>query len=90
MPPETAPEQQRKEIYGMFVKGICNGFRRYTRKATGEIVTQLLVNLPGATSSLQVEISDATDLNKFKEFEPVSVKIIPSFYEGRIIGFNLA
>ena len=89
MPPETAPEQ-RKENYGMFVKGICNGFRRYTRKATGEVVTQLLVNLPGATSSLQVEIPDATELTKFKDFEPVSVKIIPSFYEGRIIGFSLA
>ncbi len=89
MPPETAPEQ-RKENYGMFVKGICNGFRRYTRKATGEVVTQLLVNLPGATSSLQVEISDATQLPKFKDFEPVAVQIIPSFYEGRIIGFSLA
>jgi len=89
MPPETAPEQ-RKENYGMIVKGICNGFRKYTRKATGEIVTQLLVNLPGATSSLQVEIQNGTDLTKFKDFEPVSVKIIPSFYEGRIIGFNLA
>lgn len=89
MPPETAPEQ-RKDNYGMFVKGICNGFRRYTRKATGEVVTQLLVNLPGATSSLQVEISDATQLTKFKECEPVTVQIIPSFYEGRIIGFSLA
>jgi hypothetical protein len=90
MPPETAPEQQRKENFGMFVKGICNGFRRYTRKTSGEIVTQLLINLPGATSSLQVETPPGTDLNKFKDFEPVSVKIIPSFYEGRIIGFVLA
>ncbi|MDD2467127.1 MAG: hypothetical protein PHI97_24320 [Desulfobulbus sp.] len=89
MPPETAPEQ-RKENYGMFVKGICNGFRRYTRKKTGEIVTQLLVNLPGASSSLQVEIPNESDMTKFKDFEPVSVKIIPSFYEGRIIGFSLA
>lgn len=89
MATETAPEQ-RKDNYGMFVRGICNGFRRYTRKATGEVVTQLLVNLPGATSSLQVEISDATQLTKFKDFEPVAVQIIPSFYEGRIIGFSLA
>jgi len=89
MTTEKAPEQ-RKENFGMFVKGICNGFRQYTRKKTGEVVTQLLINLPGATSSLQIEVPTGTDLTKFHDFEPVSVKIMPSFYEGRIIGFNLA
>ncbi len=89
MATDQAPAQQ-KENYGLFIKGICNGFRRYTRKKTGEIVTQLLVNLPGATSSLQIEVLPETDLSKFKECEPVAVKIVPVFYQGQIIGFNLA
>ncbi|MGE4402874.1 MAG: hypothetical protein AB7F61_14460 [Desulfobulbus sp.] len=87
---EQAPEQRKDNNYGMIVKGICNGFRRYTKKSTGEVVTQLLVNLPGATSSLQIQVQPNTDLSQFKDFEPVAVKIVPSFYEGRIIGFNLA
>lgn len=85
----THPEQQKQD-FGMVVKGICNGFRKYIRKKSGEEVTQLLINLPGATSSLQVEIPLGTNTARFKEFEPVTVKIMPSFYEGRIIGFNLA
>ena len=90
MATENGPEQLRKDNFGMFVKGICNGFRQYTRKKSGEIVTQLLINIPGATSSLQVEIPDGTDITKFKDFEPVGIKVVPSFYEGRIIGFSLA
>lgn len=86
----TNPGQQPKREYGLFVHGICNGFRKYTRKSTGEIVNQLLINLPGAPSSLQVEVPLGTDLNRFKDFEPVSVKIVPSFYQGAIIGFSLA
>nr|WP_320011295.1 hypothetical protein [uncultured Desulfobulbus sp.] len=89
MATETAPEQ-RKEAMGMFIKGTCNGFRSYTRKGSGELVTQLLVNLPGATSSIQVEIPYGTDLSKFKDLEPCALKIIPIFYQGRIMGFNLA
>lgn len=88
MSTEKASEQ--RVAYGLFAKGICNGFRRYTRSKTGEVVTQLLVNLPGSTSSLQVEIPNGTDLSAFKDFEPVAIKIIPSFYEGRIVGFTLA
>jgi len=88
MTTEKASEQRAP--YGLFAKGICNGFRRYTRTKTGEVITQLLVNLPGATSSLQVEIPNGTDLTPFKDFEPVAIRIIPSFYEGRIIGFSLA
>lgn len=86
----NATEQRPKQEYGLFVRGICNGFRQYTRKNTGEIITQLLVNLPGATSSLQVEVPQGSDLTKFKEFEPVQVKILPSFYQGQIIGFSMA
>lgn len=88
MATETAPEQ-RKENYGVFIKGVCNGFRSYTRKGSGEIITQLLVNTPGATSSMQIEVPHGTDLSKFKEFEPVAIKVLPSFYQGRIMGFNL-
>lgn len=88
MTTEKASEQRGN--FGLFAKGICNGFRRYTRTKTGEVVTQLLVNLPGATSSLQVEIPNGTDLTAFKDFEPVAIKIVPSFYEGRIVGFSLA
>jgi len=85
---DKVPEQRNN--YGLFAVGICNGFRHYTRTKTGEVVTQLLVNLPGATSSLQVEVPNGTDLSPYKDFEPVKVKIIPSFYEGRIVGFSLA
>lgn len=86
----TTPQQQPKREFGLFVHGICNGFRNYTRRSSGEIVNQLLINLPGAPSSLQVEIPLGTDLNRFKDFEPVSVKILPTFYQGTIIGFTLA
>lgn len=89
MTTEKAPEQ-RKENFGLFIKGICNGFRQYTRKSSGEIVTQLLVNLPGAPASLQVEVPAGTDLSRFRDFEPVSIKILPSFYQGQIVGFSLA
>lgn len=82
--------EPRKDNYGMFIRGICNGFRQYTRKKTGEIITQLLVSVPGATSSLQIELLNDSDRAKFQEFEPCAVKVVPSFYEGRIIGFNLA
>jgi hypothetical protein len=69
---------------------MCAGFRQYTRKKTGEVVTQLLINLPGATSALQVEVPVGADRSQFREFEPIGIKIVPSFYEGRIIGFTLA
>lgn len=86
----TNPEQRSKQDFGMFVKGTCNGFRQYTRKKTGELITQLLVNLPGAPSSVQVEVPHGTDTTKFRELEPVALKIIPIFYQGQIIGFTLA
>lgn len=89
MTTEKAPEQ-RTEKFGLFARGMCAGFRQYTRKKTGEIVTQLLINLPGATSALQVEVPDGVDRSQFQEFQAVAVKVIPSFYEGRIIGFTLA
>lgn len=83
------PQQQPKQDFGMFIKGTCNGFRQYTRRKTGDLITQLLVNLPGAPSSLQIEIPHGTDTTKFRELEPVALKIIPIFYQGQIIGFNL-
>lgn len=86
----TEKASEQKSNYGLFAVGICNGFRRYTRQKTGEVITQLLVNLPGATSSLQVEVPNGTDLSQFRDFEPCKIKIVPSFYEGRIIGFSLA
>lgn len=86
----TNPGQQPKRDFGLFVHGICNGFRTYTRRSSGEIIKQLLINLPGAPNSLQVEIPLGTDLSKFKDFEPVSLKITPTFYQGSIIGFSLA
>ena len=81
----STPEQQKND-YGLVIRGICNGFREYTRKSSGQIITQLLINIPGATSSLQVEIDNA-ERSKFREMEPVTLKMIPTFFDGRLTGF---
>lgn len=76
--------------YGLVVRGICNGFREYTRKTSGVIVRQLLVNIPGATSSLQVELESGADISPYQPMAPVMMKIIPIFYDGRLTGFAKA
>ncbi|MDR2551326.1 MAG: hypothetical protein LBD10_14115 [Desulfobulbus sp.] len=81
--------EQRKDL-GLVIRGLCNGFRQYTRKNTGEIITQLLIMVPGAANSLQVELSGSTDKSQYVIMEPVTMKIVPTFYDGKLIGFAQA
>ncbi|WP_028581724.1 hypothetical protein [Desulfogranum japonicum] len=62
---------------GMVIVGQFNGVNEYTNKNTGQVIRQLLILVPGASSCLQVNPKAGVDPGQYKLMETVKMAVTP-------------